>query len=145
MNKNLKVSKSIEINSKGEQVWDALTNPEKIKVYLFGTETITNWKVGSPIIFQGEYEGHKYKDKGNVLKNELNSLLQYNYWSQFSSLEDTLENYAIVTYKIGIVSENKVNFTWTQEGFSSQEGFEHTEKTLNGMLEQIKNLVEEKA
>jgi len=143
MNKSLKVSKSIEINAKGEQVWDALTNPEKIKVYLFGTETITDWKVGSPIIFQGEYEGHKYKDKGNVLVNEANVLLQYNYWSQYSGLEDTLENYAIVTYKIDAKTDKSVLFTWTQEGFSSQEGYEHTENTLYGMLEQIKNLVEE--
>lgn len=67
MNKNLMVSKSIEINSAAENVWEVLTNPEKIKVYLFGTQTISDWKVGSPIIFQGEYEGHRYKDKGNVL------------------------------------------------------------------------------
>ena len=59
MNRNLKVSKSIEVNSNAKKVWDALTNPGKIKVYLFGTETITDWQIGSPIIFQGEYEGHK--------------------------------------------------------------------------------------
>jgi len=81
MNKALRVSKSIEINSNAEAVWDVLTNPEKIRVYLFGTETITDWKVGSPIIFQGEYEGHKYKDKGNVLENKPNKLLRYNYCS----------------------------------------------------------------
>ncbi|MBL4624123.1 MAG: hypothetical protein JKY42_03145 [Flavobacteriales bacterium] len=44
MNKDLKVSKTIKINASTEQVWDALINPEKIKVYLFGTETITDWK-----------------------------------------------------------------------------------------------------
>ncbi len=59
MNRNLKVSKSIEVNSNVKKVWDALTNPGKIKVYLFGTETITDWQIGSPIIFQGEYEGYK--------------------------------------------------------------------------------------
>ena len=59
MNRNLKVSKSIEVNSNAKKVWDALTNPGKIKVYLFGTETITDWQIGSPIIFQGEYEVHK--------------------------------------------------------------------------------------
>ncbi len=34
MNKNLKVSKSIEINSSADKIWDTLTNPEKIKIYL---------------------------------------------------------------------------------------------------------------
>ena len=77
MNKNLRVSKSIAINSTAGEVWDALTNPENIKVYLFGTETITDWKDVSPLVFQGEYDDHKYKDKGNVLENKPNKLLKY--------------------------------------------------------------------
>ena len=142
MNKNLKVSKSIEINSNVEKVWEALTNPEKIKIYLFGTETITDWKIGSPIIFQGEYEGHKYKDKGNVLENKMYEILKYDYWSGFSGLEDIPENYSIVTYRIENASDNQVKFTWTQEGFANEEGQQHSENGLNGMLEQIKILVE---
>ena len=144
MNRNLKVSKSIEINSNAENVWDALTNPEKIKVYLFGTETITDWKVASPIIFQGEYDGHKYKDKGNVIENSKNETLKYNYWSGFSGLEDKEENYAIITYNIEKLSDHLLKLTWSQEGFANEEGQQHSENTLFAMLEQIKKLVEEK-
>jgi len=143
MNKNLKVSKSIEINSSAEKIWDALTNPEKIKIYLFGTETITDWKIGSPIIFQGEYDGNKYKDKGNVLENVRNETLKYNYWSGFSGLEDKPDNYCIVAYHIENISDNQMKFTWTQEGFANEEGQQHSENGLFGMLEQIKKLVEE--
>ena len=35
-------------------IWDALTKPEIIKKYFFGTDTKTDWKKGSPIIFEGE-------------------------------------------------------------------------------------------
>ena len=143
MNRNLKVSKSIEINSNADKVWDALTNPEKIKIYLFGTETITDWKIGSPIVFRGEYDGHKYKDKGNVLEFIRNKTLKYNYWSGFSGLEDRPNNYSIVTYQIDNISDNQVKFTWTQEGFANEEGQQHSENGLSGMLEQIKKLVEE--
>ncbi len=143
MNRSLKVSKSIEINSNAEKVWVALTDPEKIKIYLFGTETITDWKIGSPIIFQGEYQGHKYKDKGNVLENIQNVTLKYKYWSGFSGLEDKPGNYSIVTYYIENVSDNLVKFTWTQEGFANEEGQQHSENGLHTMLEQIKKLVEE--
>jgi len=52
MNTALKASQSIEINATCESVWDTMTNPEKIKVYLYGTETNTDWKVGSPIVFK---------------------------------------------------------------------------------------------
>lgn len=142
MNRNLKVSKSVEINARSEKIWDVLTNPEKIKVYLFGTETITDWKVGSPIIFQGEYDGHQYKDKGNVLENKVNKILKYNYWSGFSGLEDKPEHYAIITYQIQKTSNNAVKLTWTQEGFANDEGQQHSENGLMGMLEQIKNLAE---
>ena len=142
MNRDLIVSKSIEINSTAKEVWDALTNPEKIKVYLFGTETITDWKVGSPIIFQGSYEGHTYKDKGNVVEVKINEILKYEYWSGFSGLEDKPENYSVVTYTIDNIAENKLKFTWMQEGFANEEGQKHSENGLFGMLEQIKKLVE---
>jgi uncharacterized protein YndB with AHSA1/START domain len=143
MDFNLKVSKSIEINSTSSKVWDVLTNPEKIKVYLFGTETITDWEVGSPIIFQGDYQGKKYKDKGVVLENKPNQFLSYSYWSGFSGLEDKPENYFKVTYLLEENSENKILFTWKQEGFKSEDGKNHTEKGLPSMLEEIKKLAEE--
>lgn len=142
MNRELQVSKSIEIDSTADKVWDVLTNPEKIKIYLFGTETITDWKVGSPIIFQGEYDGQTYKDKGVVLENSKNELLKYSYWSGFSRLEDKPENYSIITYSINPSPENKVIFTWKQEGFASEEGRDHSENGLYAMLEQIKELIE---
>lgn len=143
MNKNLKVSQSIKINATANAVWTVLTDPEKIKVYLFGTETLTDWKVGSPILFQGEYDGHSYKDKGIVRENKSNESLIYSYWSGFSGLEDKEENYSLIIYSIEPISDNKVQFTWTQEGFASQEGQQHTSNGLLGMLEQIKKLAEE--
>ena len=143
MDKTLRVSKSIVINSNASDVWDALTNPEKIKRYLFGTETITDWKIGSPIIFQGSYEGTTYKDKGNVLEIVADSHLKYDYWSGFSGLEDKPEHYSTVSYHIEVISEGTVKLTWTQAGFASKEGQQHSENGLPAMLEQIKKLVEE--
>ena len=143
MNKKLVASKSIEINAESKKVWEVLTNPEKIKVYLFGTEIISDWKVGSSILFQGEFNGQKYKDKGNVLESEENKLLKYNYWSGFSGLEDLPENYSIVSYLIEDIDKDKVNFSWIQKGFSSEDGKCHTEQALETMLQQIKKLAEE--
>jgi uncharacterized protein YndB with AHSA1/START domain len=142
MNKNLKASKSIVIKANADKVWETMTTPEKIKIYLFGTETITDWKVGSPIIFQGEYDGHQYKDKGNVLENIPKKLLKYAYWSGFSGLEDIPDNYSVITYKIEESSNNSVIFSWTQEGFANEEGQQHSESGLYAMLEQIKEIAE---
>ena len=46
---------TITINAPGSKVWEALTNPDLIKQYLFGTKVITDWQVGSPIIYEGQW------------------------------------------------------------------------------------------
>lgn len=142
MNKSLIASSSIVINSTPERIWSILTSPEKIKVYLFGTNVKTDWKKGSSITFSGQYEGQQYQDKGNVIENLKNELLQYNYWSNFSKLEDASENYSLVTYRIKQVDKNNCEFTWKQQGFSNEEGKCHTEKGLKTILAQIKGLAE---
>lgn len=141
MNKELTVTQSIEINAAKEKVWDALTNPEKIKVYLFGTDTLTNWKAGSEIIFQGEYQGQQYKDKGTIVDIKKDELLQYTYWSGFTGLEDKPENYSLVTYKLVSVS-GKTVLTLTQAGFSNEQAQQHSQTSWENVLQQIKQMTE---
>lgn len=142
INKDLIAKECVIINASAGKVWGALVNPDKIKKYLLGTEVITDWKVDSPIVFQGEYDGYQYKDKGNVIEVKPNELLQYNYWSSFSCLTDEAENYSMVTYTVEKLNEQKVKLTWHQKGFANEEGQKHTEKGLMGILAQIKELAE---
>ena len=60
--KHLDLEVQFEINAPVEQVWKALTDPELIKQYFFGTQTETSWKVGTPIYFRGEWDGKPYED-----------------------------------------------------------------------------------
>jgi len=144
MDTNLVVSKSIIIKASPEEVWEVMTNPEKIKIYLYGTETITDWEVGSPIIFQGEYEGNAYKDRGNVIGKVDNEFLKYNYWSGFSGLKDHPENYSVITYIIQKLKDGDVQLSWLQQGFANEAGQQHMENGLPAMLQDIKKLVEDK-
>lgn len=143
MNKNLIASSTISINSTPLQIWDVLTNPEKVKVYLYGTKVKTDWIKGNPISFEGQYEGKKYHDKGIIIDNQPLKTLTYSYWSSFSGLEDNTENYAIISYKIEEKEKGMYNFTWHQQGFASEEGKCHTEQGLIAMLQEIKKLAEE--
>ena len=142
MNHNLSVSESVIINADVKKVWDALTNPTKIKDYLYGTETVTDWKVGSPIIFQGEYQGHKYKDHGMIVENKTNELLSYSYWSGFTGLEDKLENYSTVTYTLKVIDANSTEFTWTQKGFKDETGYNHSKSGMTEFLKSVKTVAE---
>jgi len=141
MRQDLIVSQSVDVKAEPEQVWNALTNPEIIKEYLFGTETITDWKVGSEIIFQGEYEGHKYRDHGIIEQIIPNELISYSYWSGFSGLEDKSENYSLITYTVE-KDTNSTRFTWTQKGFASEEGYQHSKSGMEAFLLQIKEIIE---
>ena len=51
-----------------ERVWAALTEPEQIATYMQGSKVTTTWEVGSPITWDGEYDGRAYQDKGEVLR-----------------------------------------------------------------------------
>lgn len=141
MDKELTVTTSIEIKADKTKVWDALTNPEKIKIYLFGTETLTDWKTGSEIIFQGEYQGHQYKDKGTILDIKTDELLQYSYWSGFSGLADKPENYSLVAYKLETANDNTL-LTLTQTGFANEQTQQHSQTAWTNVLQQIKQMTE---
>src|SRR5690349_12882914 len=105
---------TIVIKANITSVWEALTKPELIKKYFFGTTVVSDWKVGSPIKFTGEWEGKTYEDKGTILAYETARLLTYTYWSSMSGKEDTPENYQTVSYHLS-GSADKTTLTITQE------------------------------
>ena len=142
MRNDLIVSKSILINANLDKVWDVLTNPERIKEYLYGTETVTTWEPGKEIIFRGNYNGHEYQDHGTILEIIKNKKLSYSYWSGFSGLEDKPENYSIVTYELKEITDNQTEFTWTQKGYSTQENYKHSLDGMDDLLITIKEITE---
>ena len=141
IDKTLKVEKVVIIQADSEKVWHALTDKETIKKYFFGTEAISDWQAGSSLIFQGEWEGKTYQDKGTILASEPGKLLQYNYWSGFSGLEDVPENYSLVTYRLKSDAD-QTTLTLTQEGFANEEGKAHGEGGWTMVLDNLKKLLE---
>lgn len=141
MNRALKVEKEVVIAAGPDVVWKALTDKESIKKYFFGTEAISDWQVGSSLIFQGEWEGKTYQDKGTILVAEPGNLLQYNYWSGFSGLEDIPENYSLVTYSLSSDAD-QTTLTLTQEGFANEEAKSHGEGGWTMVLDNLKKLLE---
>ena len=141
MDTSLEVEDSILINASPTKIWKALTDPALIKEYLFGTETITDWKVGSDLTFQGEWEGQAYKDKGHILESTPEKLLSYDYWSGFSGMEDIPENYSTITYTLEETGDN-IRLRVSQKGFAKKENQEHSERGWRQVLEKIKEIAE---
>jgi uncharacterized protein YndB with AHSA1/START domain len=130
-----------QINAPLNKVWDALTKPELIKIYFFGTNTITDWKVGHPIIFEGEWEGKKYSDKGTVLEYRENDQLKYDYWSSMSGTEDIPENYGIITYTVK-ADGDRTRFFIKQENIRDEQFKEHSVENWKKIMVDLKSLVE---
>src|SRR5437763_593296 len=143
MKSNIEGHASINIHSSISNVWDALTKPEIIKQYFFGTNTITDWKAGSPIKFKGEWQGKSYEDKGTILEIEKNKLIKYSYWSSMSGIEDKPENYVIVTYDLS-GEDGNVTLSVLQENIPDEKMKTHSEENWNMVLQGLKKVVEEK-
>jgi uncharacterized protein YndB with AHSA1/START domain len=131
----------ITINAKRDRVWDALTNPALIKEYLFGTNAVSDWKVGSSITYSGVWEGKPYTDKGKILEAEPDRILKSTYWSGMSGKPDTPENYNTVTYALS-ESNGQTTLTITQDNNPTKESADHSEANWKMVLESMKKLLE---
>jgi uncharacterized protein YndB with AHSA1/START domain len=141
MNKDFTVKKSVLINAPAERVWDALVDPAMVKQYLFGTDIHTDWKVGSPIIYTGVWEGKSYEDKGTILDIVPGKLLKTTYWSSMSGQADEPQNYKNVTYELA-TEKHGTRFTVTQDNNASLEEKNHTEQNWGMVLNSLKELLE---
>jgi len=129
------------INAPASKVWDALTKPEQIKQYMFGTEVTTDWKVGSPITYKGEWKGQAYEDKGKVLEFEPGKRLVSTFWSALAGLPDKPENYKKVGYELAPAGD-KTKLTVTQDNNATEEEASEAENNWRMVLEGIKKLAE---
>lgn len=141
MNKNLSIEVSVNIHANISIVWDALVNPDVIREYFFGTEAVSTWEVGEPIMFRGIWEGKSYEDKGIILKNDAEKEFQYTYWSSMSGTPDDSENYATITYKVASKGKDTL-LTVIQAGFANEEQMKHSKQNWTMVLENIKSILE---
>lgn len=141
MNNDLVLHKSIDITAPIAKVWDTLVNPDHIKKYLFGTQTISDWKAGSPISFVGSWEGKEYSDGGTILRIEKEKLLEYTYWSSMSGTADVPENYSTLTFEIA-PEGNGTRLTLLQRGFPTQESLDHSASNWAAVMGGLKLVAE---
>lgn len=104
------VSKTIE--APAAKVWRALTTPATLKTYFMGSDVESDWKVGHPIRFRGEYKGKAYEDHGEIRSFEPGRRLAFSHFSPLSGAKDAPENYNLVTIDLEPAGkETKVTLT----------------------------------
>jgi uncharacterized protein YndB with AHSA1/START domain len=138
---NYIASVSITIDAPAEKVWEALTDPELIRQYLFGTQVTTDWRPGSPITYRGVWQGKAYEDKGKILQVEPGKLLVSTFWSALSGLPDVPENYNTVRYELAPAG-SATRLTLTQDNNATPEDAAHSEENWKMVLAELKKLLE---
>ncbi|MEP6677178.1 MAG: SRPBCC domain-containing protein [Ferruginibacter sp.] len=148
MSEQLIVKNSISINAPAAKVWDALVNPEQTKKYMFGCETVSDWKPGSSLLWKMNYEGKDFiAVKGNIVSIEPDKFLAYTTIDPNSDVEDIPENYLTVTYELE-EKDGATLLTATQGDYAAVgEGGRRYAETIAGggwnpLLVEIKKLVE---
>lgn len=145
----LVVQNSITINAPADKVWDALTNPEQTKKYMFGCETVSDWKQGAELLWKGSYEGKEMVFvTGNIVEIQPYELLKYTVIDPNASYPKTPENHLEVTYEL-TERDGSTTLTVTQDGFEGAAEGEKRYKDVynngdgwNPILAAIKDLVE---
>ena len=149
MSEPLFVKNTISINASAAKVWDVLTNPEQTKKYMFGCETVSDWKKGSPLLWRGNNEGREMVFvKGTIVEIEPEKFLAYTTIDPNAAIEDVSENYLTVTYSLA--GENGQTILNVTQGDYSKvaEGERRYIEAYNGgegwnpILVEIKKLVE---
>jgi uncharacterized protein YndB with AHSA1/START domain len=144
------IKNTIQIHAPAAVVWDVLTNPEKTKIYMFGCETVSEWAVGSELLWRAEYEGKiMIFVKGYIKEIIAHTKLVYSVFDPNSTMEDIPQNYLDVTYQL-TEENNATTFIVTQGDYNTvadgerryNEGYNNGEG-WNPILIEIKKIAEQ--
>ena len=152
MSTALIIENNIEIAAPASKVWDVLTNPEQTKKYMFGCETVSDWKAGSTLLWRGSYEGKEMVFvKGTIKEIKPNALLVYTVIDPNNhNIPDIPQNYLDVTYRLS-EANGQTKLTVTQGDYATvAEGEKRYQESYNDgigwdpILVQIKAIAEGK-
>jgi uncharacterized protein YndB with AHSA1/START domain len=135
----LKAEMSINFNAPLKKVWQALTDPKIIKQYLFGTETESDWKKGSPITYRGDMNGEHFEDKGEIVDIIPEKRLHTTHHSSVRSNDDHFNN---VIYELQEEKNGHTVLTLSEDNIETEDELLNTEENWSRALDNMKRIVE---
>ncbi len=91
---------AVNILAPASKVWRALTVPGLVKQWQYGSDLLTTWEPGTPIVFRNEWSGQVFEQKGTVLEFMPEARLKYSLFFPRPDLQDIPENYFFMTYEL---------------------------------------------
>lgn len=134
-------SATTDVAATPERVWAALTEPDQIATYMQGSRVSTSWEVGSPITWDGDYDGRAYQDKGEVLTYDEPQVLSVTHYSPMMGEPDVPESYHTLVYTLAADGDS-THLELTQDGCTDEEQAEQFSQNWQQMLDGLKAHVE---
>ena len=132
---------TITIDVPRRRVWSVLTDSVAIKEFMFGTDVVTNWIVGSPILWRGVWEGKNYEDKGMILELESERRLVNTHFSPLSGQDDVPENYHTLTWTLEGEADT-TELTLSQDNNATAEQAEYSKGMWDSLVKGVKAIAE---
>jgi uncharacterized protein YndB with AHSA1/START domain len=95
----------VDILAPARKVWQALTVPDLVKQWQYGSDLLTTWEPGTPIVFRNEWNGQVFEQKGTVLEFTPHSHLRYSLFFPRPGLQDVPEQHFFMTYQLSESAE----------------------------------------
>jgi uncharacterized protein YndB with AHSA1/START domain len=137
----IEATADLVIAASRDDVWSILTDNDAFGEVMFGSEIVTDWTVGSPIVFRGVYEGKPFEDKGEILELTPPTRMRVTHFSPLSGDEDVPENYHEVRYDLAAEGDG-TRVTVTQDNNPNKEAADHSAANWRTMLESLKKVAE---
>lgn len=141
MSEEYVATSTITIDASPDRVWAVLTDPEAAREFMFGTELETDWSVGGPIRWRGEWEGKPYEDHGEILEFEPGRRLVNTHFSPLSGEEDVPENHHTLTWTLEEAGGATV-LTLSQDNNASPEAAAHSKGMWDTLVAKVKEIAE---
>jgi uncharacterized protein YndB with AHSA1/START domain len=132
---------AITIDAPPDRVWEVITDPDAVKEFMFGADLQTDWTVGGPILWRGEWEGKPYEDKGQILEVEPGRRLVHTHFSPLGGEDDKPENYHTLTWTLE-GQDGQTRLTLSQDNNASEAAAEHSKGMWDMLVADVRRISE---
>lgn len=132
---------AVTIDAPPDRVWEVITDPDAVREFMFGADLETDWTVGGPILWRGEWEGKPYEDKGQVLEVVPGQKLVHTHFSPLGGEDDKPENYHTLTWTLEDQG-GRTELTLSQDNNASEEAAEHSQGMWDMLVADVKKIAE---
>ena len=132
---------SVVIDAPREAVWKVLTTSGTHPEIMMGAEIVSDWTVGSPILWRGEWKGTTFEDHGEIVELDAPDRLVVTHFSPMTGQPDVPENYHRVSYSLSDAS-GSTRIDLEQDNNSDDEARQHASENWATILEGVKAVAE---